>query len=487
MGLTKERILPKQRIWILASVLISGICFYLANELSGDFGYFMWFAPVPVLICSFYTSGKTTFLIAFISNIIGRLSWFSYLVSIITVVPTVLFSISFSLIFALLVIANRRIVQKTNAWYSIFAFPVLFTIFEFLLLKYSPDGSAGSIAYSQSNYLPIIQIASITGILGITFLITLISSAIATGWYFRKNRYHLRLLSTASILIFSIVFLYGYFKIRTNTKNESLKVGLTVLDESFHNITEHPDFQKEKLATEFYSKQVRNLAQQGAKIVLLPERAININKETEKEIIAMFSKTAKQYHVYIITGYTNFRTDKPFNSSLVIDTSGSIIGEYNKIHLVKGLEDLFLRGNKTVFFNFNHQKVGIPICKDLDFPSYISQYSQVSFLTIPAWDFVVDGWLHSRMAILRSVENGFSEIRTARQGRLTISDCYGRIVNEVDCSNGKAISLIGNLPLQKENTFYSRFGDWFILPNFMGLILFLSLFFRKKSTLNFMV
>jgi hypothetical protein len=36
------------------------------------------------------------------------------------------------------------------------------------------------------------------------------------------------------------------------------------------------------------------------------------------------------------------------------------------------------------------------------------------------------------MAILRGVENGFSEIRTARQGRLTISDCYGKIINEAE-------------------------------------------------------
>jgi len=31
------------------------------------------------------------------------------------------------------------------------------------------------------------------------------------------------------------------------------------------------------------------------------------------------------------------------------------------------------------------------------------------------------------MAILRGVENGFSEIRTARQGRLTISDYTGKV------------------------------------------------------------
>jgi apolipoprotein N-acyltransferase len=294
----------------------------------------------------------------------------------------------------------------------------------------------------------------------------------------------LKFLSVSCILIFVSVFCFGVLRIRNGSNNESIKVGLVVLDEKFHNITEHPDFQKELLATQDYSTQVANLAEKGSKIVLLPERAININKETEKEIIGILSKTAKQHQVYIIIGYTNFRFDKPLNSSFIIDTTGSIIGEYNKIHLVKGLEDLFMKGNKNGIFNFNKHKVGIPICKDLDFPNYISEYSQVSFLTIPAWDFVVDGWLHSRMAILRGVENGFAEIRTARQGKLTISNRYGKVIYEADCSKGKAQSLLGNLPLQNESTFYARFGDWFAIANLMGLTFLLFIILRNRYSLT---
>jgi len=65
------------------------------------------------------------------------------------------------------------------------------------------------------------------------------------------------------------------------------------------------------------------------------------------------------------------------------------------------------------------------------------------------------------MAVLRGVENGFSEIRTARQGRLTISDCYGRVTSEANSSNGGRTTLIGEVSLQKRNTIYTRFGEWF--------------------------
>jgi apolipoprotein N-acyltransferase len=470
----------RRRFWIIASILISGFSWFYANQLNGDFGYLMWVAPTAIILCSLKTKGKTAFLIAFIAYFIGRLSWFSYLVTVITIVPAILFTIFFSLIFAIIIVATREIVIKTDAYYSVFAFPVFFTSFEFLLLKFSPDGSAGSIAYAQSNYLQLIQIASITGILGITFLVTLIPSAFAISWHFRADKYKFRIVIAVAGFIFALAFMFGIFRLNNNTSKEKIKVGLAVLDEKFHYITDHPDFQKEILVAENYAKQIAFLATQGAKIVVLPERSININIETEKEILLIFSTVAKQNHVYIIMGYTNFRTEKARNSDLVIDTNGNVVVAYNKVHLVKVLEDQFTIGDKIGLFNFNGIEAGTAICKDLDFPNYINKYSNISFLAIPAWDFIVDGWLHSRMAVLRGVENGFAEIRTARQGRLTLSDCYGRITSEMDCSNGKAISMVGNLSLHKETTFYSRFGDWFGILNLMGAFLFFIKMLRIK-------
>lgn len=481
MGQSNEIKVFGKKMWIIGSIAVSGICWFFANELSGDFGWLMWVAPVAVIFCSFYVSGKITFLIAFIAYFIGRLSWFSYLVSVVTVVPTILFLIVLSLIFALIAVANRTILLSTKAWYSIFTIPVLFTAFELLLMKFSPDGTAGSIAYSQSNYLPVIQIASITGILGITFLVTLIPSAIATFWYFKKEGNKVQFVLSVSGLILGFVILFGIIRISKNEDREKLIVGLAVLDEKFHDITDRPDFKKEKLAMELYAKQIIGLAAQGAKMVVLPERAININKETEKEIVTTLCKTAKQNQVFIIMGYTNFTTDIARNSDLVIDENGNVVVNYNKVHLIKGLEDQFKIGDKIGLFSFGETVAGTAICKDLDFPDYINKYRDVTLMAVPAWDFVVDGWLHSRMAVLRGVENGFYEIRTARQGRLTINDVYGRVTYEADCSDGKGITLLGSISLLRLNTFYSRFGNWFGLLNLAGAAFLLAQVILKKD------
>ena len=85
------------------------------------------------------------------------------------------------------------------------------------------------------------------------------------------------------------------------------------------------------------------------------------------------------------------------------------------------------------------------------------------------------------MAILRGVENGFSIIRTARQGRLTISDHYGRVTSETNCSNGQTASLIGKVSLEKINSFYTQFGDWFGLVIIVSATLIIVFSFFKKT------
>jgi len=477
-----KNLLSKKTV-LVTFTIISGFCWYLSLGLPGNYWWLLWPAPIPVLIISFNVTAKKTFIISFIAYLIGKLSWFSYLVTVATVVPAIVFTLALSLIFALIMIITRRIVIKSNSWHTVFAFPVFCTTFEFLIMKFSADGTAGSIAYSQSNFLPIIQIASVTGILGITFLVTFIPSAIAMAWYYRmeKNKFRRVLITAISIVV--AVFLFGIITINSSSEKSTIKAGLVVLDEKFHNITDHPDFRKEKLVTEYYAKEITNLAAEGAELIVLPERAINLDKETGDSIIGILGNVAKQNHVFIITGYTNFRNEPERNSALVINAEGNTIVDYNKVHLVTGLENQFTPGSEPGLFSLNKVQAGTAICKDLDFPDYIKKYGKgnVSFLCVPAWDFVKDDWLHSRMAILRGVENGFSEIRTARLGRLTISDCYGRVTYEAKSSNGLTVTLLGKVSVQKANTIYTQFGDWFGIINLLAAAGFIFLGKRNRS------
>jgi hypothetical protein len=77
----------------------------------------------------------------------------------------------------------------------------------------------------------------------------------------------------------------------------------------------------------------------------------------------------------------------------------------------------------------------------------------------PAWDFDRDGWLHSRMAVVRGVESGLAVARVARGGLATVSDAYGRVTAESETAQGVTLNAV--VPVPDVRTSYSRFGGWF--------------------------
>lgn len=471
---------------VIVAILLSGLCWYFSCDLSGNYWYLLWFAPVPVLLISFYVGGSTAFIIALAAYLIGRLSWLPYLLKVLPIPPAILFTILLPFIFALLVLLTRKIVlKKENAW-SAFAFPVLCSMFEFLFFKFSPDGTAGSLAYSQANFLPIVQIASVTGILGITFLVTLFPSAIAVAIYHRSNKIN----RAPLYIIFSFVIISILFGIiRMNGKSSfqnSITAGLVVIDEKFHAETNNPEPDNEIRTANLYATVVARLAQQGAQVVVLPEKAVNVTIVTDSIIKRIFTKAAATNHVALVIGYTEFINDSlKLNKALVISDQSRLLADYQKVRLFEGeARNRFIPGKEIATFNLHNISSGVAICKDLDYQNFMRKYGEknIQILYVPAWDFIEDGWLHSRMAILRGVENGYSVVRTARQGVLTISDYRGKVLNETSSTNNKTASLLARIPLRITKTIYNRFGDWFGFSMIVVVFYFIVIIVKNKNS-----
>jgi apolipoprotein N-acyltransferase len=128
------------------------------------------------------------------------------------------------------------------------------------------------------------------------------------------------------------------------------------------------------------------------------------------------------------------------------------------------VEATFTSGREFVVRPVGTGRVGIAICKDMDFPALGRRYAAlgVDALLVPGWDFERDAWWHARMAVLRGVESGFAVVRAARNGLLTVSDRYGRIVDVAASSSAPVASLAVLAPLGSgEPTVYARLGDAF--------------------------
>src|SRR6476660_4674787 len=113
-----------KKVWVAAAIIISGLCWYFSCGLSGNYWYLLWFAPIPILLVAFHASAKQAFVLAFIAYLIGRLSWLSYLLTVLPSALAIVFTILLPLIFAFIVVLTRKIVLiKQHAW-ATFAFPV---------------------------------------------------------------------------------------------------------------------------------------------------------------------------------------------------------------------------------------------------------------------------------------------------------------------------------------------------------------------------
>lgn len=453
-----------QILWTLTGILFSGICWYAAFDLSFHAWWALWLAPIPVLYLSLQTKGLRAFGIAFLAFLIGRLSWFSYLHSVLPLPPVLIFTIFFPLAFGLVIIATRSMAKIAPPAVAILVYPVLWTAFEYLQFLFSRDGTIASIAYTQSDFLPIVQIASVTGVLGITFLVCFVPSVITFSFYYHQQGKKVRHLILPAGIVMIAVLTFGWIRLYTAPPPGNILIGQAAISRKSYGNDYDPRSAIQLSLAQLHLQEVRSLADSGAKVIILPEKGIPVSDSSEPVIKTQFQEAARNAKATIIVGVTRLYKDHPECQAWVFSPEGQLLLNYRKVNLFEGeVMDGFVPGKDPGYFNLDGNISGVAICKDLDYERYSSRYRRLgaSILYVPAWDFGRDGWLHSRIAMMRAVENGYTLVRNAQQGRLTISDDRGRVTAEANCENGKGAFLTGTTGPSAGPSLYSRWGNWF--------------------------
>lgn len=174
---------------------------------------------------------------------------------------------------------------------------------------------------------------------------------------------------------------------------------------------------------------IKKAALDGADLVSLPEFFNFMGEETperdfiesipEGESTEILSNLAKEYGIYIHSGsmrelYTN---EKSYNTTLVIDPKGDIIGKYRKIHLfdseIEGLpvykeSDIIQSGSEPALVDLPIGKAGLSICYDLRFPEMYRNYALkgAKVLFVPSAFTSYTGMLHWEVLLrARAIEN----------------------------------------------------------------------------------
>ena len=474
----------RQVISAALALLASSVALYFGTGLRPVW-WLMWLAPIPVLLAAPRLTRGLAFATAFLAWVVGGFNMWNYyhLLIEIPVAPSLLIILGPALVFAVAVLTYRNVL-RVSVWRAALIFPTIWVAYEFVSERMSPHSTFGNISYSQMNFLPVLQIASITGIWGISYCLFLFAAVVGALLSGHGTARESRMLGRAVGIALMAVLGFGIWRTHVTPQGgENVTVALVASDLK-PNIFPHERDDSLRLLRE-YASQAQLLAAQGARVIVIPEKVGIVIDSDLSEVDSLFRSTAAKIGASIVIGIVHPTASAKWNEARFYSPSGEI-RTYEKHHMIPSFEsDLTVGENRTVWREPSGLW-GIAICKDMDFPQLSREYGSdgSGLLLVPAWDFAVDGWLHGRMAILRGVESGFSIARAAKQGVLTVTDNTGHVLSQQETNSAPFASLVATVPVRHQATIYARFGDWFGLLNILTLVVLVawSLIGRRRNT-----
>lgn len=380
----------------------------------------------------------------------------------------------------------------SSAWLTL-VFPIAMTAVDFSSSSGSPFGSFGAIAYTQRGFTPVMQIASVTGLWGITFVMSWFASLAnhvwESGWKFTRLS-----LTFAGALALILAIGFGRTLFPTQPKQTAVIAGFSLpngtLSSYIGQLNDGDEGGFRQAVDDLHTQQldqIRRFAENGANIVVLQEGAgMGLTDQVEK-LLSEAALIAKEENIYIVLPTFDFGKSPAVNAVHIIDPNGEIV--LNHIKYGGNQFEGTLKGDgilQTV--DTPYGKLSAVICWDADFPAVIKQAGEqnVDLLFIPANDWLGVRDVHSGMSTFRAVENGMTVFRQTGQGVSLVSDAYGNVLHRVDTFEepaGRFVSIQKvSTPISSVNTLYPIIGD--LLGNVMlvGLIgLFVGLIVTRKK------
>jgi apolipoprotein N-acyltransferase len=450
------------RIGAIACVAVSSIAYFLAFRFI-DWWLVSLVAPLPMLAATFAAPTKLRArLCAFVPPFLGGFGEWASEYFFLSIPAFVLVTALLAVMVGGLALVARRAAHRWNGGVVSLVFPILYAALNFILGRALYDGTWGNAAYRLATFVPLLQIASIAGLTGVVFAMSLPASGIALAWYRAEIGKPWRSAAAVPLATFAGVLVFGMMRMMTGGHTNTVRVAMLSSDHEmrFSRTTNATDA-AELLG--FYANQIPKAAAQGAQVVVLPEKIVGVTPEDRDALIKVLSTAASASHLWIIAGVNEIGAPH-FNAAWTFSPDGSFAGEYDKHYFVRGFEAGFAKGADIYTVDAPWGRTGVAICKDLDYPPFIRNYGErgATLLLVPAWDWVgPNADEHERMSFVRGVENGFAMARSAKTGFVTAHDAYGRLLASSSTFAADPAMIVSDIAVGPGETLYSHFGDWF--------------------------
>jgi apolipoprotein N-acyltransferase len=419
-------------------------------------------APLPILATAPELPTARGAQFAFLAYFVGNLlAWGgeSFAVPILTMFAS---HVAGAIVFATFVACATEATRRWSGVLAALIFPTFETAFYFSLAAQSPHGTWGSPAYSQVDFLPMLQTVSWLGMAGVTFIMSLLPSGLAVAWYRRRWNMDWTHPAIMAVGVFAIAFLAGSIRVLLAPKSPVVRVAMVASDRLIPQ-SESGDMSDAADIVALYAKLVRKVADGRTQVVVLPEKIVGVAPRYEWDVVQGFSRIASMSHVWLVVGLNQVGRSPKRNIAVVFDPDGKIVSAYAKHHVIPSLEWDYKPGSKPAIFDAPWGRTAVLICQDLDFIETARELAahEVRVVLAPASDWPGSEVIHQRMAVVRGVESGFSLARAARGGMVSANDSRGRqIAAQASSRTGDTIAT-ADLPLGTGRTLYSRTGDWF--------------------------
>jgi apolipoprotein N-acyltransferase len=466
----------------LLAIVATAAMFYFGDGLN-PLWPLMWIAPLPVLVFALRSKWWATAMVTVAVMLLGNFNMWSYFTKTLgmPVSAWVGIFLAAGVVFAAGVLLFRVLVLRGAVWSGLVALPAMWVTSEYVRNLTTPHGSAGSLAYSQLRLLPFLQLASITGPWGMSFVLLLFPAAIAIGLHLRQTSPKRALqVAGAGIGVVAAVLVFGAVRLAM-PMTQTTRVGLITSDEKANATVTDPGADTERLLRD-YASEAQKLAAGGAQAIVMPEKLGVTLEGKAAETDAVLQSVAAQTGATIVAGVVHVDAPVKYNEARIY-VPGSVVQRYDKQHMLPPFESNLKPGTTLTVLPRPQQKWGVAICKDMDFASPARLYGEAGagLMLVPAWDFVVDGSWHGHIAVMRGVEDGFSIARAAKNGFLTVSDDRGRIVGEVSSSSAPFTTLLVDVLSAHSRTVYQVLGDWFAWVAIALLVFVLLQMVRLRS------
>ncbi|WP_066048709.1 carbon-nitrogen hydrolase family protein [Robertmurraya korlensis] len=123
---------------------------------------------------------------------------------------------------------------------------------------------------------------------------------------------------------------------------------------------------------------IQKASLQKCQLILFPELVLTgyFTREKTKELaedingesILQLKDWAREYNLMIIAGFPEKVEEEVFNSAVIIDQKGEIVGTYQKVHLWDEEEKYFSAGQNFPVWQTVFGTIGVMICYDTEFP-----------------------------------------------------------------------------------------------------------------------